>query len=104
MVNFLRVVTSRIPKLPKAGSGVIPHSDRILNAIKSSATNGVTIQEISVQAKLNRITAAKYLAVLEAQNAVQFRRIGKAKLYTITDSSASYKDVVDGKAKSGFGG
>ena len=77
----MKITTSRMQKLPKQES--IPHSDRILNVLRSSGAGDITIQEIAVQSNLNRITAAKYLAVLEAQNAVQFRRVGKAKLYSV---------------------
>jgi DNA-binding IclR family transcriptional regulator len=42
---------------------------------------GLTIEEISRELKINRATASKYLAVLEAQERILVRDLGKAKLH-----------------------
>ena len=88
MINLKIVSSAKIPKMPKAGSSIM-HSEKILGVLKCTDTSGVTIQEIAVQANINRITASKYLAVLEAQDAVHFRRVGKAKLYSIKSGYGS---------------
>ena len=54
--------------------------ERILFLI-SEKNYGLTIEEISAELKINRATASKYLAVLEAQDKVLVREIGKAKLH-----------------------
>jgi predicted ArsR family transcriptional regulator len=74
----MRIATTKVPKIKMdSNSG----TERILNILKNS--EGVTIQEIADQASINRITAAKYLAVMEAKDVVKYRRVGKAKLYTV---------------------
>lgn len=42
-----------------------------------------SINEISKKCSINRITASKYLAVLEAKGLVKYRAIGKAKLFSV---------------------
>jgi len=82
----MRIISSKIPKAPKmqaSNSG----ADKILDILKNS--DGVTIQEIANQASINRITAAKYLAVMEAKDIVKFRRVGKAKLYSVKSGYGS---------------
>lgn len=54
---------------------------RILDAIHACEGIGITIQDIAKLTSINRITAAKYLAVMEVRGIVQCRRIGRAKLY-----------------------
>ena len=53
--------------------------ESIISAIKGKE---LMIEEIAEAVKINRITAAKYLAVLEAKGAVKYRPIGKAKLFS----------------------
>jgi len=40
---------------------------------------------VSGRIGVHRITASKYLAVLEAKNLIAYRKIGKAKLYSIKE-------------------
>ena len=54
----------------------------ILNFLKNNKYD-VSINEISRACSINRITASKYLAVLEARGLVQSRSVGKAKLYRV---------------------
>jgi len=57
-------------------------SKGIVNVLKS-ADGLMTIQEIAASASINRLTAAKYLAILEAKGLVNCRTIGRAKLYSM---------------------
>jgi len=43
--------------------------------------DGLTINEVAELLGINRITASKYLAILEAKGRLVVRPIGKAKLY-----------------------
>jgi DNA-binding IclR family transcriptional regulator len=54
---------------------------RILDSIHACEGIGITIQDIAKLTSINRLTAAKYLAVMEARGIVSCRRIGRAKLY-----------------------
>lgn len=54
--------------------------NRIISLI-SRKNYGLTIQEISRDLKINRATASKYLAVLEAREKILVRKLGKAKLH-----------------------
>ena len=56
----------------------------ILNILRSAETS-LTIQEIAKIGNLHRVTAAKYLEVLEAKGYVKHRPVGKAKLYMLSD-------------------
>lgn len=57
--------------------------EAILNALRS---DNMTINEVAKQTRISRITASKYLAVLESKGIVKHRVIGKAKLYSLTRS------------------
>ena len=50
-------------------------------ALISKKPFGLTIEEVSCELKINRATASKYLAVLEATDKVLVRELGKAKLH-----------------------
>ncbi|MEM7819683.1 MAG: HTH domain-containing protein [Candidatus Aenigmatarchaeota archaeon] len=63
----------------------------ILNILRNSDLS-LTIEEIAEKVKIHRITASKYLAILEAKGFVKHRDVGKAKLYSLT-SKASKKEV-----------
>jgi DNA-binding IclR family transcriptional regulator len=54
--------------------------ERILFLI-SEKNYGLTIEEISNDLGINRSTASKYLAVLEAEGKILVRELGKAKLH-----------------------
>ncbi len=47
---------------------------------------GLTINKVSELTGLHRITASKYLAVLEAKGRVVLRKVGKAKLYYLKEN------------------
>lgn len=55
--------------------------EKILNALKKSDL-GLTIEQVSQEIGMNRITASKYLAVMEVKGMVSCRLIGRAKLYS----------------------
>ena len=57
---------------------------RILDVLKE-AKESLTVGKTAEIAKLNRVTAAKYLAILEAKGVISCRNIGKAKLYSIKE-------------------
>jgi response regulator of citrate/malate metabolism len=54
----------------------------ILDVLKKSDIS-LTIEEIAKKTEINRITASKYLAIMDAKGIVKFRNVGKAKLYSI---------------------
>lgn len=54
----------------------------VLSVLRKSK-HSLTIEDISRLTKLHRVTAAKYLAVLEAIGNVKMRRVGKAKLFLL---------------------
>jgi DNA-binding IclR family transcriptional regulator len=56
----------------------------ILTILKQSDTS-LMILEIAERAGIHRITASKYLSVLEAKGLVKRRDVGKAKLYSLAD-------------------
>jgi DNA-binding IclR family transcriptional regulator len=53
--------------------------ERILEEIKRHP-EGLTIMNISENAKINRVTASKYILVLLAEGVIEQRLIGTAKL------------------------
>jgi len=59
------------------GNGV---SESIMSLLERHVY-GLTIEDVSRLAGISRITASKYLAVLEACGKVSVREIGKAKLH-----------------------
>jgi predicted transcriptional regulator len=54
--------------------------DRILSLILKN-NFGLTIEEVSNELKINRATASKYLAILEAREKIIVRELGKSKLH-----------------------
>lgn len=58
---------------------------RILDILKE-AKESLTVSKTAEIVKINRVTAAKYLAVLEAKGIVSRRDVGKAKLYSIKEA------------------
>lgn len=65
----------------------------ILSALKQADTS-LTILEIADMVKIHRVTASKYLSVLEDKGHVQRRDVGKAKLYSISKNSSSEPTIV----------
>ena len=47
------------------------------------AEHSLTIDDVAKRAKIHRVTAAKYLAVLEAMGHIKMRKVGKAKLFLL---------------------
>jgi len=58
--------------------------EKILQILRNEKL-GLTINDISKRAGINRVTASKYLAVLEAKNLIKHRNVGKAKLFFIEE-------------------
>jgi response regulator of citrate/malate metabolism len=54
--------------------------DKIVKLL-SQKTYGLTIKEISSDLEISRITASKYLSVLEVLGKITLREVGKAKLH-----------------------
>jgi len=54
----------------------------ILNFLRNQKFDA-SINEIAEKCSINRITASKYLAVLEAKGIITHRSVGKAKLYSV---------------------
>lgn len=52
----------------------------ILDALKKG---DMTIQDVSTALKIHRITATKYLSILEARKQISCRMVGRAKLYSV---------------------
>lgn len=52
----------------------------ILDILRKSSIS-LTIEEVAERASINRITASKYLAVMEARKLVAKREVGRAKLF-----------------------
>jgi response regulator of citrate/malate metabolism len=42
---------------------------------------GLTIEDVSQELKINRTTASKYLAIMDATQEILVREVGKAKLH-----------------------
>lgn len=59
-------------------------TEEIILDVLSRAETSLTINEIAKRANLHRVTASKYLAVLEAKGFVKYRAVGKAKLYVLS--------------------
>ena len=53
---------------------------KIMKALQNEHL-GMTIEEASKKLGMHRITASKYLAVLEARGYVSYKKVGKAKLF-----------------------
>lgn len=56
--------------------------DTILNTVKKSEFS-LTIDEVAKKVGINRITASKYLAVMEARGLLRRRDVGRAKLFSL---------------------
>ena len=56
----------------------------ILKTLKK-AEHSLTIDEVSKRTNIHRVTATKYLAVMEAMGNVKMRKVGKAKLFLLRD-------------------
>ncbi|MBI3412882.1 MAG: hypothetical protein HY051_02260 [Candidatus Aenigmarchaeota archaeon] len=57
--------------------------ESILKSLRSAAEWGMTIEEVAKKNKVNRVTASKYLAILEVKGLVILRIVGRAKLYSL---------------------
>ncbi|MBI2085441.1 MAG: hypothetical protein HYT71_02930 [Candidatus Aenigmarchaeota archaeon] len=57
--------------------------ENILYSLRNAAEWGMTIEEVSEKNKINRVTASKYLAILEVRGLVVLRTVGRAKLYSL---------------------
>ena len=59
--------------------------DKIVKLL-SQKTYGLTIEEVSSDLKISRITASKYLSVLEVLGKITVREVGKAKLHYLKEN------------------
>ncbi len=59
--------------------------DSILQALEKGS---FTIEEISASIGIHRTTVSKYLAIMEAGKVVEYRSIGKAKMFYIPPRGA----------------
>jgi len=50
-------------------------------------SNECTINDVAKEIGINRITASKYLAVMEAEGTIKHRNIGTAKLFSLREGS-----------------
>jgi len=57
-------------------------SKLILDVLRKAECS-LTIDNIAKRAKIHRVTASKYLAVMEALGQVKMRSVGKAKLFLL---------------------
>ncbi len=57
--------------------------ETILKNLRSAADWGMTIEEVAEKNNINRVTASKYLAILEVKGFVILRIVGRAKLYSL---------------------
>ena len=55
---------------------------KVIKTLKS-ADHSLKIDDVSKKAKIHRVTAAKYLAVMHAMGQVKMRSVGKAKLFLL---------------------
>ncbi len=60
------------------------HIENIILDVLKKSDISLTINEVAEKTNLHRITASKYLAVLEAKGMIKCRSVGKAKLYYIS--------------------
>jgi len=60
-------------------------SERILKLLEKKSY-GLTIEEVANSLDINRATASKYLAILNAEKKVIVREVGKAKLHYLGSS------------------
>ncbi|MBI1971897.1 MAG: hypothetical protein HYS53_01210 [Candidatus Aenigmarchaeota archaeon] len=57
--------------------------ESILKSLRSAADWGMTIEEVADKNRINRVTASKYLAIMEVKGLVILRVVGRAKLYSL---------------------
>lgn len=65
--------------------GLVVSIEKIVFDVLKKSDISLTINEVAERANLHRITASKYLAVLEAKGMLKCRNVGKAKLYSLND-------------------
>jgi len=64
----------------------------IIDVLRKSDIS-LTILEIAEKASIHRVTASKYLAVLEAKGHVNRRDVGKAKLFSLSENAEIRNEV-----------
>jgi predicted transcriptional regulator len=65
--------------------GLVVHIEKIIFDVLKKSDISLTINEVAEKANTHRITASKYLAVLEAKGLLKCRNVGKAKLYYVNN-------------------
>jgi DNA-binding IclR family transcriptional regulator len=66
-------------------SGLVVSIEKMVFDVLKKSDISLTINEVAERANLHRITASKYLAVLEAKGLLKCRNVGKAKLYYVNE-------------------
>jgi DNA-binding IclR family transcriptional regulator len=66
-------------------SGLVVSIEKMVFDVLKKSDISLTINEVAERANLHRITASKYLAVLEAKGLLKCRNVGKAKLYYVNN-------------------
>lgn len=66
-------------------SGLVVRIEKVVFDVLKKSDISLTINEVAEKANLHRITASKYLAVLEARGVLKCRNVGKAKLYYVNE-------------------
>lgn len=56
---------------------------KLILGVLRKAECSLTIDDVSKRAKIHRVTASKYLAVMEALGQVNMRSVGKARLFLL---------------------
>lgn len=67
---------------------------KILNELEDSAS-GLTITQLAKEIEINRNTVSKYLGILEAEDLVRKKKIGKALLYLSTKRKYLRRSLVN---------
>ncbi len=57
--------------------------ETILKNLRYAADWGMTIEDAAKKNGINRVTASKYLAILEVKGLIVLRTVGRAKLYSL---------------------
>ena len=60
-------------------------SEKCIIDVLTQSSLSMTILQIAEKCSMHRVTASKYLAVLEAKGVVKRRDVGKAKLYSLKE-------------------
>lgn len=71
--------------------------EEIIIGVLRESGDPLTILQIAEKSRMHRVTASKYLAVLEAKGHVKRRDVGKAKLYSHNEIGARKESLHHGE-------